>query len=345
MFHSGRKRIRRACAAAVGVLGLSLLLPTAQSQASEPVCRDLHMAVTLAGIPETMFGRLCVPDGARTVQVLIPGGTYNSEYWDTSYDADTRSYRRAANDAGYATLTVDRLGTGRSSRPLSALVTVIGQADVVHQVIQHLRAGTFGPAFSRVIVGGHSLGSAIAMMEAGTYRDVDGVLITGMAHRLNVLGALPLFASLIPAVLDTKFAGLGLDVGYLTTRSGTRYGAFHTPGPNDPGVMGADETTKDVIAPGEVLDGALIGAIAPYTLLIDVPVLVALGDDPAFCGLLAIDCSTAESLRRSEAPYYSPDARLRAYVHHGYGHSFNFAPDAPRFHDFAARWADEMVGR
>ncbi|CRK58264.1 hypothetical protein [Alloactinosynnema sp. L-07] len=345
MFHSGLKRIRRACAIGVAALGLSVLLPAAQSQASEITCRELDMPVTLAGLPQTMYGKLCVPDGARTVQVLIPGGTYNSTYWDSPYDAATRSFRLAANHAGYATLTVDRLGSGRSSKPLSATVTAIGQADAIHQVVRKLRAGTFGPAFDKVILGGHSLGSAIAMMEAGTYHDVDGVLITGMAHRLSVLGTLPLFSSLIPAALDSKFAGLGLDIGYLTTRAGTRYTSFHSPGPRDTGVTGTDETTKDVVAPGEVLDGALIGAVIPYTRLIDVPVLLALGDDPAFCGLLGTDCSSAEGLRGAEALYYSPAARLRAYVHHGYGHAINFAPDAPAYHDFVTRWADEMVGR
>jgi pimeloyl-ACP methyl ester carboxylesterase len=344
VFHSGRKRIRRACAIGVAALGLSLLLPTAQSQASEVTCTDLNIPVTLVGIPQTMFGRLCVPDGARTVQVLIPGGTYNSAYWDSPYDATHRSFRLAANHAGYATLTVDRLGSGRSSKPLSATVSVLGQAHAVHEVIGKLRAGAFGVAFDKVILGGHSLGSAIVMMEAGTYHDVDGVLITGMAHRLSALGTLPLFSSLIPAILDTKFADLGLDLGYLTTRAGTRYTSFHSPGPQDSGMTGVDESTKDVVAPGEVLDGALIGAVAPYTLLVDVPVLVALGDDPLFCGLLGTDCRSAETLRRSESLFYAPAAQLRAYVHHGFGHSFNLAPDAAAFHDVVTQWADEMVG-
>lgn len=339
MFH---KRVRRACALALTVLGIAMVL-SPQSQASQVTCEDRHIPVTLAGLPQTMFGRLCVPSGASAVQVLIPGGTYNSTYWDSPYDPRSRSFRVAANNAGYATLTVDRLGTGRSSKPLSAIVTAIGQAHAVHEVVQALRAGTLGPAFDKVILGGHSLGSAIAMMEAGTYHDVDAVLITGMAHRLSPLGTVPLFTSLVPAALEPRFAGL--DIGYLTTRPGTRYRAFHSPGPQDPEVTATDESTKDVIAPGEVIDGALIGAVIPYTKLIDVPVLVALGDDPSFCGLLGTDCSSAEGLRRSEAAYYSPAARLRTYVHHGYGHAFNYAPDAPGYHGFVMGWADEALGR
>lgn len=64
----------------------------------------------------------------------------------------------------YATLAVDRLGAGHSSTPPSALLTAITQANAVRQVIQTLR-----PRFSRIVLGGHSLGSAIAVVEAATY--------------------------------------------------------------------------------------------------------------------------------------------------------------------------------
>jgi hypothetical protein len=57
----------------------------------------------------TMYGKLCAPTGAKTVHVLIPGGTYNSSYWDIGYQPEIRSYRMAMNNAGYATLAVDRL--------------------------------------------------------------------------------------------------------------------------------------------------------------------------------------------------------------------------------------------
>ncbi|MFC7616097.1 alpha/beta hydrolase [Actinokineospora soli] len=186
------------------------------------------------------------PAGADTVLVLVPGGTYNSTYWDSPFDGGSRSFSKAANRAGYATLTVDRLGTGASSKPPSLLVTATGQAHAVHEVVQAMRAGTHGPAFPKVVVGGHSLGAAIAILEAGTYRDVDGLLVTAMAHRLNTLGALPVFTSLVPAVLDPKFGGLD---GYLTTQVGARYEPFHRPGVRDEALLALEESTKDVVAP------------------------------------------------------------------------------------------------
>ena len=167
-----------------------------------PTVRLLHSgrSPSRAGLAQTVSGTLCAPPDANTVQVLVPGGFYNRGYWDISVTPERRSFRRAMNNAGYATLAVDRLGTGRSSKPPSLLLTALTQADAVHQVIQSLRTGGQGPRYGRVIVGGHSLGSAISIIEAAVYRDVDGVLVTSMAHHLNLLGLVPIFATFVPAV-------------------------------------------------------------------------------------------------------------------------------------------------
>jgi pimeloyl-ACP methyl ester carboxylesterase len=339
-------RSRRLVLALTSVLAAAVFgLPATPVQAAGTACTDLTLPVTLAGKTEQIYGKLCVPANAKTVQVLVPGASYNSAYWDFPYTPETRSFRLAMNNAGYATLTLDRLGTGRSSRPSSLSLTSFTQAGVVHQVIQALRAGKGAPKFSKIILGGHSVGSAVTMIEAGTYQDVDGVLITGLTHGINALGAVPILASLVPASLDAKFIGKGYDIGYLTTISGMRFADFHSPGIRIPGVGEADETTKDVFATGEVIDTVLLGAILPYSKKITAPVLLVMGNDPAFCGLLAPDCSTPESLRRGEAPFYSPEARLQTFVVTDYGHSLNFAPDAPSYHAAVVDWAASTVGR
>lgn len=219
------RSFRRFSAVVLLFLG-GFLVSAAGSASADTTCEDLRVPVSLLGLPQTMYGRLCSPPGATTVQVLIPGGTYNSSYWDIAYTPDTRSYRKAMNDAGIATLAVDRLGTGRSSKPLSTLVTATAQASAAHEVIKTVR-----PRFDKVVVGGHSIGSAMAMIEAGLYHDVDGVLVTDMTHRMNFITVLPVLANMIPAPLDPVLGSRGLDVGYLTTSPGTRYDAFHKPGP------------------------------------------------------------------------------------------------------------------
>ncbi|MFE9745338.1 alpha/beta hydrolase [Saccharothrix saharensis] len=316
------------------------LLPAAPASAAPVTCEDLIVPVPVLGTAHHVYGRLCAPAGASTVQVLIPGGTYNSSYWDISYSPDTRSYRQAMNRAGIATLAVDRLGTGRSSRPLSALVTASTQAHAVHQVVRAVR-----PRFEKVIVGGHSIGSAMAMIEAGTYHDVDGVLVTGFTHRMNLVTVVPALAGMIPAVLDPQLHRSGLDLGYLTTAPGRRYDSFHAPGPRVPDAIGFDETTKDVFAVSEAVDTiTLHNVVIPFTRLIDVPVLVVVGaGDTHFCGRpLGSDCSSSDALRASEAPFFAPSARLRSSVLPDYGHSINYAPNASTYHQTVTAWTTTL---
>jgi pimeloyl-ACP methyl ester carboxylesterase len=326
-------------------LGAGFLIAP-QAQADETSCRELRVPVSIVGLAQTMSGTLCTPAGAKTIQVLIPGGFYNRVYWDITLEPEVRSFRRAMNKAGYATFAVDRLGTGRSSMTPSVLLSAVTQAGAVHQVVQALRSATVGPRFDKVILGGHSLGSAIAVIEAATYRDVNGVLVTSMAHHLNLAGIAPIFATFVPAALDPKLSGKGLDPGYLTTMPGTRFSSLHSPGPYNATVANLEESTKDVAAPTELVDAALLGTVTPFTRMVDVPVLsVMASQDPTFCGLLATNCSSPEALRRSEQLFYSPSARLQTYVLTGYGHSFNYAPNAPDYHKVVTQWADRTVGR
>lgn len=331
-------RFRRIGAALLLATGVVLVPGTAD--AAQVTCEDVVTPVRIGLTTQSMYGRLCVPQDATTLQVLVPGGTYTNVYWDIGFDPEALSYRRAMNDAGFATIAVDRLGSGRSSEPLSALVTVSAQAQAVHAVIQSMRS-----RFAKVVLVGHSIGSATAMTEAAKYRDIDGVVITGLTHHVNVPGAVPVFTTLVPAALDPVVSGYGLDLGYLTTMTGTRYSSFHTPGDPEPGALDFDEATKDVVTAGETLDTALISLLVPTAKQITVPVMVVMGgDDANFCGPpLGADCSSNEALRASEASFYAPAARLRAYVVPGYGHSLNFSPDAHGYHHAVIDWTRELV--
>ncbi|GAB3007166.1 alpha/beta hydrolase [Saccharothrix stipae] len=331
----GRSRSRRIVA--VLLLAAGICLAPGSAGAAQATCKDVRVPVHVALATHSMYGRLCVPAGATTVQVLVPGGTYNNAYWDIGHTPETLSYRQAVNRAGIATIAVDRLGSGRSGKPLSVLLDLATQAKAVHAVVRSLR-----PRFDRVVLVGHSIGSAVATTEAVTYRDVDGVVITGLSHRINLPGAVPVFATLIPAALDPRLTVRGLDPGYLTTIAGTRYSSFHTPGPADPGALAFDEATKDVVTPTETVGTVLISQIIPLSRRITVPVMVVMGGgDSNFCGPpLGADCSSSEALRVSEGRFYAPEARLHAYVVPGYGHSLNFSPNAPGYHRAVVEWTN-----
>lgn len=327
-------RFRRLCAAVL--LAALIPVPTPASAAGA-TCEDVYTPVQFGLIRQVMYGRLCVPLGATTVQVLVPGGTYTSAYWDIPVDADTRSVTHAMNSAGVATMAVDRIGSGKSTKPLSILVDVPGQAEAVHQVIGNLRS-----RFSKVLLGGHSIGSAIAMVEAGTYHDVDGVLVTGMTHQWDYVRAVPALANLIPASIDPRLASRGLDVGYLTTAPGTRYTMFHAPGPNISTVINLDESTKDVVSAGEFVTTALMSnLVLPASAAIDVPVMTVQTSADYFCGTppLGADCSSPQALVSSERPFYGRAPRLDAFVVNGYGHVFNFdTKTANGYHAAIVAW-------
>ncbi|WP_370947866.1 alpha/beta hydrolase [Amycolatopsis sp. cg5] len=326
------------------LMGSALVAPTA-ADAAPTSCQDHSVPVQLGLLPQTMHGTLCVPAGATTVQVLVHGGTYSGYYWDFPAQPETYSYRRAANERGYATFTIDRIGYGQSSRPLSALLTGIGHAATVHQVIQKLRAGTIGGiSFSKVLLAGHSLGSGTSILEAATYHDVDGVLLTGVTHHVSASALLDIFTTgVYPAALDPKF-GLAYE-GYYTTVPGRRGGLFYGPD-DDPAVIALDEQLKEPVSLTEVGDLTTLAFTAPTSVNITAPVLIANGtEDALFCqGLLASNCASAANLKAQEAPYFAPEACLRTYVLPGAGHNIGLTPQARTFQAAALDWADVFVG-
>lgn len=118
------------------------------------------------------------------VNVLVHDLTSGSWFWHLrshpSYDYATRLAAR-----GETSLVLDRLGY--DSSPLAdGNATCLGaHADMLHQVIQHLRSGHYNfrvsddstPAAQHVVVHGHSIGAAIAQVEAGEFDDVDGLVL------------------------------------------------------------------------------------------------------------------------------------------------------------------------
>lgn len=311
-------------------------------------CQDVTVPVMLTALPVSVSGRLCIPDPApTTVQVLLHGGTYNSAYWDFPYKPETYSYARAANSRGYATFNFDRVGYGASTRPPSVTLTALDQADVVHQIVTRLRAGTIGSvAFPDVVLVGHSMGSATAVLEASVYQDVQGVVLTGMTHRLDGVALTNIFLTgLHPALLDPKF-GPAYDAGYLTTIPGKRAELYYVEGDYEPGVVATDEATKDVVSTTEVSDDSAVAFTAPVSLAISVPVFLAVGsEDRLFCGFPSeATCADAAALKAAESPYFDQDAQLSTYVLPNAGHDIGLSVRAPLVTTAILDWADQHVG-
>lgn len=341
-------------AGAVGsilVLLAFALVPAPAQAEGEAACQEVDVPVSLALlIRTTMHGKLCTPSsGARasTVMVLVPGGTYNSNYWDFPWRSDVYNFRKAMNAAGYATFTLDRLGTGRSGKLPSVLATSTTQAAAVHQAIQRLRSGQIGgKPYGKVVIGGHSLGSVIAVVEAATYRDVDAVLLTGYAHTFNVEGAAGLFVnSMYPVLGDPVLGGKGYDPTYLTTRPGTRTDYFLRTSTTEPRVVELDEQFKDVLSAAEAADAVSLGAVVPSSALINVPVLVVNGDaDVVMCSPLLANCSSAKRLRQLEQTFYAGSPCLRTFLLPGVGHSVNLATNTQAYQKRVTEWVAHPCG-
>lgn len=317
--------------------GIFAITPTAT--AAEVRCTDTTLPVYLTLLPQAVHGRLCAPVGStpRTVQLLVHGGTYNSQYWDLPHDSGRYSYQRQMAARGFATFAVDCLGSGASSQPPSALITGTTQASVIHQVIGKLRAGLVGGSrFERVVLVGHSMGSGIAVLESGTYRDVDGVILTGMSHSMDLLALTGVFIDGVrPAPLDPVLSRRGGDPGYLTTMPATRR-LFHDPGLVEPGVLAADEATKDQVAATVVADLLPLGFMSPLSLSINAPVLIVNGDrDSLFC---AFNCASVAQFLASEKPYFGSAAQLEVRLIPQAGHAVALATNAPSYRSAVENW-------
>jgi pimeloyl-ACP methyl ester carboxylesterase len=204
-------------AAALGCVLAVLLLGAAPAGAAARECREVTVRVGA----ERVAGTLCVPSARQrpVVQLLVHGLSYDRHYWDRHVAAMRR--------AGIATLAIDRVGTGRSSRPPGERVGLALHVATVRGVTRWLRREA---RFQRVVLVGHSLGTVIARGVAARGQDVAGLVATGHTHRLTTG---PVLQQLVACTQS------GAD-GYFTMRAGCRAGVFFAPATALPGALAAD---------------------------------------------------------------------------------------------------------
>lgn len=339
--------------AALASFALALAPSPAQAEggpAAGVACEEIAFSVALApGEPVSyrVAGTLCADGqaGPQTLQLLLHGATYDRTYWHFPFQPVHYSYVRYAHAAGFATLAIDRIGAGASDKPPAELVTTTANAFSVHQIVASLRAGTATTAsgravrFDRILLVGHSFGTYIAWLEAGTYGDVDGLIASGASHLANPPGEPVALASIYPAQLDPRFASAGLPPGYLTTLPGTRAQAFYFAPGASPAVIALDEATKGLATTGLFPDRSAGFGLTPS---LRVPVLGVVGDfDTLACE--APSCSASGSFAR-EAADYAPEACFTPVVIPQTGHNLNLHQSAPLWSSLAQLWATARVG-
>lgn len=330
-----------------GIFVASAAVPVSASSSTSYHLPGFCTRVTLpaslgAGKPydQKLSATYCQPfkwaPGAHQVDVLTAGATYTGSYWNWPVNPALYSYvgktLYMGNDsdpmnAGRAVVIYDRIGTGQSSRPASTDLTLDAEAYVLHSIVQTLHFGGYG--FQKVNSIGHSYGSGVVIQEAGTYKDVSRVVVTGYLHDARN----PIVATRnYPANQDPKFAGLGLDNGYLTSKPGTRGSSFYSAS-GDPAVIAYDEVQKDVVPlTGFLGYAAQQGAPAATNISasITVPVLAVTGQqDLIFCSNAAVlDCTNQAAVQAFEAPFYSGAPNFTAYTVPNTGHDVALHPSA-----------------
>jgi pimeloyl-ACP methyl ester carboxylesterase len=140
------------------------------------------------GQTHTIRGSLVAPASAFSAQapavtLLLHGGTGGE--WHLRLPASGYDFAAGVAQRGHASVVIDRLGYDRSrteAAPLGFLSCVGGEADIASQIVAALRSGTYtadgapGIPFARVVVGGHSQGGLITMVEAYSFNDADAYI-------------------------------------------------------------------------------------------------------------------------------------------------------------------------
>lgn len=196
------------------LLGATLVAPPAPAALAGPAARPAVLARQVVFDLENTNATsvLCLPDnqsyevrgrlvgprkaldghsGPIRVNVLVHDLGAGSWFWQLpghrSYD-----YARQLARHGETSLVLDRLGYGASRLPDGDATCLGAQADMLHQVVQHLKSGRYvytdprhgtTPAAASVVTHGHAVGAAIAQVEAGTFDDVEGLVLMSWTDR------------------------------------------------------------------------------------------------------------------------------------------------------------------
>jgi pimeloyl-ACP methyl ester carboxylesterase len=342
-------RIARSAALALTVLACVLVPPDAAASSQSVVTRPVVFSVrnvnrtpvscSTDGAAYQVRGLIVGPAGSRArsggaATLYLHGLGFGVFFWDFSavpgYD-----FAAAMAAAGHVSVIIDRLGYGASDHPIGTQSCIGGQADIAHQIVQQLRAGTYSTtkgepiSFARIALVGHSAGGAIAQVESYSFRDVDALGVLSWADQ----------GSSTLATTDFLQAGSVCMNGGETSDGAPGYAPFGQTAADfdaamffdaDPAVVAATNQLRNLDPCGD--DNSIVAAINEDHLMvptITVPVLLVFGANDALFPPPAGTEQEAQFLGSSDVSLLQlPNT----------GHALTLERSAPTFTADISRW-------
>lgn len=274
-------------------------------------------------------------DGRPVSVALLHGGTYDKRYFH--FDVPGRPGYSAAEhlaSSGHIVILTDMLGVGDSSRTTNDMqvtrhVAAAANHAALEQIHERIRSGRLAPGLPAIdnairVGGGHSMGGMISIVQQARHRSFDALLVLGFSGagvhilRNGVMANLP----------------LALDLGqpdYLVMDRALLKPSFQWD--DFDGELEAVDNELAVPVPYVLrVEASWPAVVAPECGMIDVPVLVAMGER---------DVSPAP---HAEPAFYtaSPDVTLHMVQRAGHCHSF--AVTRNRLLDRIAGWISGLSG-
>ncbi|KAK3314021.1 Alpha/Beta hydrolase protein [Apodospora peruviana] len=282
---------------------------------------------------------------ADTLQLLVHGVTYNSTMWEGYGFGDQYNWHAYFNAQGYATLAIDRLGHGLSSRP-DPLTVVQGamHVEVIHQLITSVKTNSASNAldkgYSDIVYVGHSFGSQIGSQVLHLHpSDITAAILTGYSTFVNFTGIRNTF-QWQPATLHDPSRFPSLPLGYVTiaTEASRTVGFYGSKGTYDPAMAHFDFAHEDTFPDGEM--GSTVFLAQPargYTN----PVLVVTGtEDAIFCPDTKAECEKALANTGTTAFPDVPPSKFAYYAPVDTGHDLTLHYSAPNIMKRVHKWLE-----
>jgi pimeloyl-ACP methyl ester carboxylesterase len=280
----------------------------------------------------------CAPKNRNLneVQLLVHGAASIKEYWmGGAWNRPNirYSWTKYANDNGFATLAVDRLGNGLSAHPDPLQeVQLTMEVEILNILAKKIKSGEITGTPSKVVYVGHSMGSFIGTILATKYpNNIDKLVLTGYTSDFSNFPAAFAAVQTMPAKILDPARFSTLPQGYLTIDESGRTAVCYA-GNYDPNIPPLDFATEGTFAIGEILEIQTV-PVPNYPG----PVFILTGDmDKFYCG--AEPNAPCEAIIKTTASEFPSASKFGYFMPKNTGHSLNFHRSAHRSFKAVTDW-------